>query len=113
MAPVNNGGGDVVVRYTPKLKGTKFEYRVKEALEREGYLVFRMTGSTPFDLLAVKDGRMLIVECKVDRRHFTPTSKKKLLEYRKLAETHFKIPCEAILAYREGKRLFMEKIEDS
>ena len=44
--------------------GRRFEYRVKKLLESHGYLVFRLAGSKPFDLIALRPGEILFVECK-------------------------------------------------
>lgn len=47
-------------------KGRDFEYRVKRAMEREGYTVVRSYASrTPADLTAVKDGQAVFVQCKL------------------------------------------------
>jgi len=38
------------------IRGRRFEYRVKEALEKDGWIVFRCAGSKPVDLIAFKMG---------------------------------------------------------
>ncbi|MHC1600108.1 MAG: restriction endonuclease [Candidatus Methanospirareceae archaeon] len=45
-------------------RGRRFEYKVKRNLEDNGYLVFRMAGSKPIDLIALKNGEVLLIECK-------------------------------------------------
>ncbi|MEM2352024.1 MAG: hypothetical protein QXT26_06415 [Thermoproteota archaeon] len=46
-------------------KGRRFEYRVRQYFEKNGFVVFRLAGSKPFDLLAFKPGeRPLFIECK-------------------------------------------------
>lgn len=47
------------------LKGARFERRVKKYLEEKGYLVIRAAGSKPFDLVGIKDGKAIVLECKV------------------------------------------------
>jgi len=45
-------------------RGRDFEYRVKRALEGLGYVVVRCAGSKPVDLVAMKPGVVIFVECK-------------------------------------------------
>jgi len=45
-------------------RGRRFEYRVKRLLEGEGWVVIRAAGSKPVDLVALRDGAVLFVECK-------------------------------------------------
>jgi Holliday junction resolvase len=45
-------------------KGRNFEYRVKQILLKEGFVVFRFAGSKPLDLMAIKNGKILFCECK-------------------------------------------------
>ena len=57
-------------------KGRRFEYKVKQRLEKKGYLVFRLAGSKPFDLIALKKGEVVFVECKTHKRIPTSTLNK-------------------------------------
>lgn len=45
-------------------KGRNLEYAVRRKLRSRGYVVFRCAGSRPVDLIAIKDGKILLVECK-------------------------------------------------
>jgi len=45
-------------------KGRDFEYKVKRILEGLGYVVVRCAGSKPVDLVAMKPGVVVFVECK-------------------------------------------------
>jgi len=47
-------------------KGRIFEYRVKNYLEGRGYFVVRQARSAFPDLIALKRGLTLLVECRVD-----------------------------------------------
>ncbi|MEM0459881.1 MAG: hypothetical protein QXZ31_08410 [Thermofilaceae archaeon] len=49
-------------------RGRGFEYRVRSFLESRGWVVVRCSRSRPFDLVALKGGRILLVECKLDGR---------------------------------------------
>jgi len=46
-------------------KGRRFEYKVKKWLEERGWICVRSAGSkSPFDLVAMKDGQTLPIQCK-------------------------------------------------
>jgi len=45
-------------------RGRRFEYKVKKYLEGKGYTVLRCAASKPVDLVAIKDGRAILIECK-------------------------------------------------
>jgi Holliday junction resolvase len=47
-------------------KGRTFEYKVKRHLETMGYFVIRAARSAFPDLVAVKQGQPLLVECKLN-----------------------------------------------
>jgi Holliday junction resolvase len=49
--------------------GRAFEYKVRDRLRGDGYWVMRSPGSrTVVDLLAIKPGQVLFVQCKVNGR---------------------------------------------
>lgn len=64
-------------------KGRRLEYRVKRVLESWGYFVVRCAGSKPVDLVAIKDGKAILVEVK-SRNYLKPDEREKL---RKIQET--------------------------
>ena len=45
-------------------QGRQLEYTVRRYLKTLGYTVFRCAGSRPVDLIAMKDGTTLLIECK-------------------------------------------------
>ncbi len=45
-------------------KGSSFERELKKLLEKEGFAVVRSAGSKGVDLIAGKNGKILIFECK-------------------------------------------------
>lgn len=54
------------------VKGRRFEHYIKDKLEAKGWIVTRSAGSKgPFDLLAVKNGKILLIQCKW-RRNIVP-----------------------------------------
>ncbi len=76
-------------------KGYRFEHRVKKYLEKMGYKVFRLAGSKPIDLIAVKKGGKSIyyIECKTTK--YTKRTGVKLLT---ITEG---LPGKAVVAYRD------------
>ena len=44
--------------------GRRFEYEVRDYFERRGWLVIRAARSRPVDLVCIKGGRAMLVECK-------------------------------------------------
>ncbi|GAF94020.1 unnamed protein product, partial [marine sediment metagenome] len=56
--------------------GRNFEYRVKKYLEEKGYYVMRSAGSkSPFDLVAVSDVHLLLIQCKYGKAPSGETKK--------------------------------------
>ena len=50
-------------------KGRRFEYKVKAWLEERDWICVRSAGSkSPFDLVAMKDGQTLPIQCKYGTR---------------------------------------------
>jgi len=49
-------------------RGRRFEWRVRDLLRKKGFAVFRCAGSKPVDLIALRRGRIVLVECKSDGR---------------------------------------------
>lgn len=86
-------------------KGYLFERRVRRQLESEGYTVFRTAGSrADFDLVALKAGEPpLLVQCKVN-------PKLSEREKERLCETAGRAGGVAVLAYRERRRIKIEKL---
>ena len=67
--------------------------------------MFRLLGSRPVDLVAFKDGRILLVECKVSRGSLSEKQRRRLEE---LVE---KIGAELILATKKKNRIAFIKIK--
>ena len=47
-------------------KGRRFEYRVRDAFLQNGYVVIRAAQSKPVDLVCLKEGKSVPVECKTE-----------------------------------------------
>ena len=82
-----------------KMKGRLLEYAVRRKLRSMGYYVFRCAGSRPVDLIAMKDGKTLLIECKAGLNpHLTPKQRNHILEIAS------KIKGEPILVMRKRYR---------
>src|SRR2546428_2467088 len=49
------------------IMGRRLEYRIRDIFRREGYLVIRAASSKPIDLVCIKNGKTVLVECKAGR----------------------------------------------
>lgn len=56
------------------VKGRRFEYRVRDFLRSHGWVVIRSAGSKVIDLVAMKNGNVLLIECKT--RDYIPNGQK-------------------------------------
>lgn len=78
--------------------GRRFEYAVRNDLEADGYWVMRSAGSkTKADLIAIKPGQILIIQCKQDGR----VSPAERIEVRRIAAMIDGVP---ILAHKQTGR---------
>jgi Holliday junction resolvase len=60
--------------------GRDFEYKVRDELARDGYEMFRSAGSkTKIDLIAVKPGQLLFVQCKRTDPQISPDDRSRML----------------------------------
>lgn len=53
-------------------KGIRFEREIQKLLESNGWFVFRCAESKPLDLIAVRDKRILFIECKSNYKEHGP-----------------------------------------
>ena len=89
-------------------KGRRFEYYVMDKLKRAGFYVMRSAGSHGvFDLLAVKSGVVLGIQCKKGK-YIPKAEKQKMIE---TAMTYGIIP---MVAYKENNRVEIKalRLED-
>ena len=67
-------------------KGRNLEYSVRERLKALGYIVFRCAGSRPVDLIAIREGKILLVECKAGLNpYLSPNQLNHIIEISKIA----------------------------
>lgn len=63
-----------------KRLGNSFEKEMAEILSDKGYWVLMVTpkqhiGSQPADLIAIKDNKPMLIDCKTSKTHLFPTSR--------------------------------------
>jgi len=88
-------------------KGRRFEYRVRDLFKEHGFVVIRAAQSKPIDLVCLKNGNSILVECKTDKSSFGKNGKKELLD---LATTSKALP---VLAYKEKRKIRLMNIKTS
>ena len=81
------------------MKGRRFEYRVRDLFKRKGYIVIRAAQSKPIDLICLKNGKTILVECKTDKSKLTKGSKLELLRLAQVSGASL------ILAYRKKHKI--------
>ena len=85
-------------------KGRSFEYRVKRALQDQGWLVFRTAGShSPADLIAMRTGEIWFIQCRLSG-YLLPIERVGFIE---IAKEQGVVP---MLAYREGRKLILKEV---
>ena len=87
------------------IRGRRFEYRVRDHFKKQGFLVIRSAQSKPLDLICLKNGCIILVECKVGRTKLGKTEKSEFLA---MAKTAGVTP---ILAYRLNRKMFLVNVE--
>ncbi|WP_456471612.1 Holliday junction resolvase Hjc [Methanocaldococcus sp.] len=82
-------------------KGHRFELKLKEMLEREGYIVIRSAGSKGIDLIAGKNGKLLIFECKSTKKDVLYIDKEDVIKLILYSKAFNAIPYLAVKFNRE------------
>ena len=86
-------------------KGRRFEYRVRDLFQKHGFLVVRAAQSKPIDLVCLKNGKSILVECKTNKRSLGKNGKKELLNMAKTSGARL------ILAYKEKRKVKLLDVE--
>lgn len=60
--------------------GRRLEYRIRDLFRRNGYFVVRAAQSKPIDLVCLRNGRTVLVECKAGRSFLGKERKRELLD---------------------------------
>lgn len=61
------------------------EYRIRDLFRRNGFFVIRAAQSKPIDLVCLRNGRSVLVECKAGRSFLGKERKRELLDLAKQA----------------------------
>ena len=84
-------------------KGAEFERRVKKHLESKGFFVIRAAASKPIDLVCIRKGEVIVIECKRD------VNKVGDKVFRKLSQLSSELKVRTLLAVGvEGKIVFLD-----
>jgi len=94
----------MIRNYNPFARGRRFEYRTRDYLRKLGWFVIRQPRSSFPDLVALRDGSILLVECKVNG-HVPSTERRHIV---RLARRQ--VRGKAILAFRRGKELLLAEL---
>jgi len=86
--------------------GRRLEYRVRDIFREQGFLVIRAAQSKPIDLVCMRSGHSILVECKAGRSFLGQDRKKELLG---LAEQAGAV---MVLARRRRRRVELTKLSD-
>lgn len=60
--------------------GRRLEYRVRDMFRRHGFFVVRAAQSKPIDLVCLRDGKSVLVECKAGTSFLGKERKRELLD---------------------------------
>lgn len=63
--------------------GRRLEYRIRDLFRRNGFFVVRAAQSKPIDLVCLRNGRSVLVECKAGRSFLGKERKRELLDLAK------------------------------
>ena len=89
-------------------KGASFERRVRKALENKGYFVIRAAASRPVDLVAIRNGKTVLIECKSGSSRISKFRAKELLKLSK------ELKVDVLLAHEgEDGKVVIEPLESA
>ena len=86
--------------------GRRLEYRVRDLFRKRGYFVIRAAQSKPIDLVCMRNGKTVLVECKAGTSFLGAERKKELLE---IAQ---QTGASVVLAKRTHREVELTKLDD-
>ena len=86
------------------VKGRRFEYRVRDFLKRKGFVVIRAAQSKPIDLVCLRRGQAVFVECKTEKSVLGTRRRREILS---LAEAAGAVP---LLSVRRKRKLLFKDL---
>jgi len=92
--------------FNPFARGRRFEYRTREFLRKSGWFVVRQPRSAFPDLIALRNGQILLVECKMGGR-ISRNERRNIVKIRKAVNGT------ALMAFRKGNGIGMNSLSRS
>lgn len=86
--------------------GRRLEYRVRDMFRRNGFFVVRAAQSKPIDLVCLRNGKSVLVECKAGRSFLGKERRQELLSLANQAGSM------VILARRRRRKVELTNLED-
>ena len=83
------------------IKGRRFEYLVRDLFKKNGFIAIRAARSMPVDLVCLRDGESIFIECKFRKSEFGKEKKKGLLNLAGIAGAR------PILAYMHERKIHL------
>ena len=85
--------------------GRRLEYRIRDLFRRNGYFVIRAAQSKPIDLVCLRNGRSVLVECKAGSSFLGKERRRELLELARQAGAA------VVLARRKRRMVELTELE--
>ena len=85
--------------------GRRLEYRIRDLFKRNGYFVVRAAQSKPIDLVCLRNGRSVLVECKAGRSFLGKERRRELLDLANVAGAT------VVLARRRRRKIELTDLE--
>lgn len=86
--------------------GRRLEYRVRDMFQKSGFFVIRAAQSKPIDLVCLRDGKSVLVECKAGTSFLSKERRKELLDLGQ------KAGATVVLARRKHRKVELTSLED-
>ncbi len=86
--------------------GRRLEYRVRDIFRRNGFFVIRAAQSKPIDLVCLRKGKPVLVECKAGSSFLGERKKQELLDVAQ------KAGATVVLARRRHRKVELTNLED-
>lgn len=86
--------------------GRRLEYRIRDIFRRNGFFVVRAAQSKPIDLVCLRNGKSVLVECKAGGSFLGKERKRELLDLARQAGSA------VVLARRRHRKVELTNLED-
>lgn len=86
--------------------GRRLEYRVRDLFRRNGFFVIRAAQSKPIDLVCLRGGKSVLVECKAGGSFLGEERRRELLDIARQAGAA------VVVARRKSRKVELTNLED-